>query len=358
MSNLSSKIKVNELIELMTDYCSASISPSIIEPIMLWGSPGVGKSQAMRQVANNVQTRTGKKVTVTDVRLVNFNPVDLRGIPVPDDKKEVAKWLKPQIFQMDESNDVINILVLDEISAASPNVQASAYQITLDRKLGEHSIPDNCFIMCAGNRVTDKSVAFKMPKALENRLVHLDVIVDYDEWKKWALPKGFDKRIMGFLNWKEGADLDKFDPNNDEHAFCTPRTWEKVNNILSVLPLEKAMSLVSGTIGDSTAHEFYTYTRLYGELPSMDLILSGKCDKVPTKPDVCFALVSALVCQAMKSDDKQLTNILEYGYKLRDEFKILLVKDLIKSSKDMFFRIINHPKFEQFTEDNMDLLKD
>jgi len=358
MANISSKIRVNELINLMADYCTSATSPKDVEPIMLWGSPGVGKSQAMKQVGETLEKRLGKKVKVTDIRLVNYSPVDLRGIPVPNDDKTLAIWLKPLVFQMDDSPDVINILILDEISAAAPSIQASAYQIVLDRRLGEHLIPDNCLIMCAGNRVTDKSVAYKMSKALGNRLVHLDVSVDFDDWKTWALPRGFDSRIMGFLNWRQGADLHKFDPSNDENSFCTPRTWEKVNSILSVLDLERAMSLISGTIGDSTAHEFYTYTRLYGELPNMETILAGKCTKVPTKPDVSFALVSALVCQALKSNDVQLTNILEYSFKLKDEFKILLLKDLIKSSKDMLLKIVNHPKFEKFTEENMDLLRD
>ena len=358
MANISSKIKVNELINLMANYCISAPFAKYVQPIMLWGSPGVGKSQAMKQVGELIAKKLGKKVNVIDIRLVNFSPVDLRGIPVPNEDKTEAVWLKPSVFQMDESPDVVNILILDEISAAAPSVQASAYQIVLDRRLGEHLIPDNCLIMCAGNRITDKSVAYKMPKALENRLIHLDVSVDFDDWKTWALPRGFDSRIIGFLNWRQGADLDKFDPSNDEHAFCTPRTWEKVNSILSVLDLDTAMSLISGTIGDSTSHEFYTYTRLYGELPNMESILAGKCTKVPTKPDVSFALVSALVCQALKSNDVQLANILEYSFKLKDEFKILLLKDLIKSSKDMLIKIVNHPKFEKFTEDNMDLLRD
>ena len=94
MSNtiMGNKLKPNEFISLMIDYVSASKIKDII-PIMLWGSPGVGKSQAMRQVGSNIEELTAgrgtpKKVIVTDVRLLLFNPVDLRGIPVADDKKQ------------------------------------------------------------------------------------------------------------------------------------------------------------------------------------------------------------------------------------------------------------------------------
>ena len=130
--------------------------------VMLWGPPGVGKSQGIRQVAKNIAEQTGKKVEITDVRLLLFNPVDLRGIPTANEDKTLAVWLKPKIFQMDDSTDVVNILFLDEISAAPQSVQAAAYQITLDRTVGEHTLPDNCIVMAAGNRVTDRSVAYAM----------------------------------------------------------------------------------------------------------------------------------------------------------------------------------------------------
>ena len=129
--------------------------------VMLWGPPGIGKSQGVREIAGNIQAKTGKKVSITDVRLLLFNPVDLRGIPTTNADKTLSVWLKPQIFQMDESEDVINILFLDEITAAPQSVQAAAYQITLDRVIGEHKLPENCIVIAAGNRVTDKSVAYR-----------------------------------------------------------------------------------------------------------------------------------------------------------------------------------------------------
>lgn len=120
--------------------------------VMLWGPPGIGKSQGVREIAGNIQAKTGKKVSITDVRLLLFNPVDLRGIPTTNADKTLSVWLKPQIFQMDESEDVINILFLDEITAAPQSVQAAAYQITLDRVIGEHSkVPPRSFCCDGGS---------------------------------------------------------------------------------------------------------------------------------------------------------------------------------------------------------------
>jgi hypothetical protein len=344
---VSNKLKVNELIDLMVNYVSAVKTPSQVNPIMLWGSPGVGKSQAMKQVGELLEEKLKKHVVVTDVRLLLFNPVDLRGIPVANDDKTLAVWLKPQIFQMDTNPDILNILILDEISAAPPSVQAAAYQIVLDRQIGEHKIPDNCLILCAGNQVTDKSVAYKMPKALANRLSHIEIQVDLDDWKKWAIPKEVDERIVGYLNFQNGKLYD-FQPNSDDNAFPTPRSWEKVDNVLKFLKLDQAMPIISGHIGEATAFDFLTYTKVYSELPDIDLIIAGKCKEVKKRPDINFAVVSSLVSRSVKADDKQLDNIMEYGLLLESEFAVLLFKDLVKSVKELGPRMAKSPAFLKF----------
>lgn len=132
MTNIPS-MNVGKMVEkLSSAYCAIiqnNYPIKTMPSVMLWGPPGVGKSQAVRQIAKEIGEKTGKTVNVTDVRLLLFNPIDLRGIPTANADKTLAVWLKPQIFQMDASDDIVNILFLDEISAAPQSVQAAAYQI-------------------------------------------------------------------------------------------------------------------------------------------------------------------------------------------------------------------------------------
>lgn len=147
-------VSVGKLVDLLTEaYCSVmerGLAVRTVPSVMLWGPPGVGKSQAVRQLATRIAAHTGRRTAVTEVRLLLFNPIDLRGIPTANADKTLAVWLKPQIFQMDESPDVVNILFLDEITSAPQSVQAAAYQITLDRAVGEHCLPENCIVIAAG----------------------------------------------------------------------------------------------------------------------------------------------------------------------------------------------------------------
>jgi replication-associated recombination protein RarA len=121
---------VNTLTEAYCSVIKKGMSPKVLPSVMLWGPPGVGKSQGIRQIAKQIEKDTKKKVVVTDVRLLLFNPIDLRGIPTANEDKTLAIWLKPQIFQMDESDDVVNLLFLDEISSAPQSVQAKSSRLS------------------------------------------------------------------------------------------------------------------------------------------------------------------------------------------------------------------------------------
>lgn len=293
--------------------------------VMLWGAPGVGKSQGVRQVAKTIEEKTGKRVIVTDVRLLLFNPVDLRGIPTANADKTLAVWLKPKIFQMDESEDVVNILFLDEISAASPSVQAAAYQITLDRTVGEHRLPDNCIVIAAGNRVTDQSVAYAMPKALANRLLHIDVKADCTAWRRWALNTGIHHAVVGFLTQNPSLLVDdtKEDVGN---AFASPRSWEMVSNMLNDVSddVAKVFPLIKGCIGWNAAYLFRTWAEVYAKIPAPQDICKGTEWGIPVRAEGLYAVVSSLVAYLRQHyTDEDIDNAIAYVRRFRkEEFQI------------------------------------
>ena len=324
---------------------------STMPSVMLWGPPGVGKSQAVRQMAAAISENTGKRTVVTDVRLLLFNPIDLRGIPTANEDKTLAVWLKPKIFQMDESKNVINILFLDEISAAPQSVQAAAYQITLDRTVGEHRLPDNCIVIAAGNRVTDKSVAAKMPKALANRLLHLEMAVDFESWKTWAVKNDVNPKVVGFLSFRSDR-LMAFDPATDDRAFPTPRSWEMVSNVLNHVngSIKETFPLIAGLIGNGVAAELLQWEKVYAQLPSIPDIFAGKSCKVPTSPDALYALCASMVSYAKAHKDvmKQITNSIRYADRMPPDFSVLLMKDYMSLEKGYKHKLAKIPEFNKW----------
>ncbi len=327
-------LSIDRTVELLsTSYLSLigeNISPAEFPSVMLWGPPGVGKSQAVRQIAKEIEKNSGKRAVVTDVRLLLFNPIDLRGIPVANEDKTLAVWLKPKIFQMDPSDEVVNILFLDEISAAPQSVQAAAYQITLDRVVGEHRLPDNCIVIAAGNRVTDRSVSFKMPKALANRLLHIEIEGSFESWRNWAVKSGINENVLGFLSYRSDR-LFGFDATSEDLAFPTPRSWEMVSRILNDVQNNPArmQPLIAGLIGSGLAVEFRTWCATHKDLPAMEDVFSGKTTAVPKKPDAMYALVSAMTVFAArhKFDGVLIGNSLAYAKGLPADFAELLIRN-------------------------------
>lgn len=349
------QMNVNRLVEeLSLAYCNiitAGHPIKLFPSVMLWGPPGVGKSQAVRQLGEKIRNSTGKKVTVTDVRLLLFNPIDLRGIPTANADKTLAIWLKPQIFQMDPGDDTVNILFLDEISAAPQSVQAAAYQITLDRVVGEHKLPENCIVIAAGNRTTDKSVAFKMPKALANRLLHIEVEGSFKSWKEWAIRSGINDKVVGFLSFQQ-QHLMAFDSASDDLAFATPRAWEMVSNLLNYVDsdVDKMYSLISGIIGTGLAVEFMTWAKVYEDLPVIEDIFDGKDPKVPTETDAMYALCSAMTAYAREHRDEmqRITNSIRYADRLPPDFSTLLLKDYMYIEDGYRAKLLGIPEFAKW----------
>ena len=346
---------VENLREAFVKIINDNLPVNVLPSFMLWGPPGVGKSQGVRQLAADIKSETGKTVYVTDARLLLFNPIDLRGIPTSNEDKTLAVWLKPKIFNMDESSDVVNILFLDEISAAPPSVQAAAYQITLDRTVGEHKLPDNCIVIAAGNRVTDKSVAFKMPKALANRLCHFEIEGDFKSWKKWAIDKGINEKVVGFLTFRP-SDLMKFNSANDDLAFTTPRSWEMVSNILNYVSddIKKSYTLIAGCIGVGAAIEFRTWCNIYDKLPDIKEIFDGKCTQVPQQTDVMYAVISSMVSYAAKHKDEldKIANSILYAQKLPPDFATILLKDYMVLEPDYQNKLLTIPAFSSWLSKN------
>ena len=354
---------VEKLVEVLSESYSTVISKGLpvrtIPSVMLWGPPGIGKSQAVREIATEIKESTGKEVRVTDVRLLLFNPIDLRGIPTSNADKTLAIWLKPQIFQMDPSEDIVNILFLDEISAAPQSVQAAAYQITLDRVVGEHRLPDNCIVIAAGNRTTDKSVAYKMPKALANRLLHIEVEGGLKQWKQWAIRSGISPKVFGFLSFRQEY-LMGFDSSSDDLAFPTPRAWEMVSNLLNGISddIDKMYPMIAGVVGTGVAVEFRTWNHIYKNLPSIEDIFDGKNPKVPTNTDAMYALISSMTAYARehKTELNRIANSIRYAQKLSPDFSAVLLKDYLYIEKDYKEILLGIPEFSKWLAEKGSLM--
>lgn len=309
------------------------------QPAFIWGPPGVGKSQIVRQVAKQLEYE------LTDIRAVLLDPVDLRGLPRIADNG-TASWCPPAFLP----NSGRGILFLDELNAAPPLVQAACYQLILDRKIGEYELPEDWVIIAAGNRESDKAVTHRMPSALANRFVHLDFEVNAADWLVWAENNHIAEELRSFIKFRPNL-LHDFDATRNEKAFPSPRSWEFVSGIIkSCPPHEVENSLIQGTVGEGAAAEFSGFSKIYRNLPDPDTVLrSPEQVDIPQDPATTYALCESI---AAKAAPEVADKIMTFASRLAPEFAILLVRNAVKKDRS----IVETTGFSDWATANSDIL--
>jgi len=308
----------------LSDSLSALVGQKV--PTFLWGAPGIGKSSIVKQIAEQ------KGVGFVDLRLALMDPTDLKGIPFYDKESYSALWAPPAFLPRAGEG----ILFLDELNSAPPSVQSSAYQLILDRRVGEYELPDGWAIVAAGNREGDRGVTYRMPAPLANRFVHYELDVSVADWRDWAYKSGLNENIIAYISYKN-EHLFTFDAKSDVKSFATPRSWEYVANILnSGIRESLLLESVSGTVGRDVAVSFLSFLKVASRLPSIENIVTAKEYEYSDEVDVLYALSSGLVSAYLKEPDADtLENILAYTLEMKSEFAVMIVQDLQRNGIDM-----------------------
>ena len=275
-------------------------------PLFLWGPPGIGKSELVADIAEELGGY------MIDLRLGQMEPTDIRGIPFYN--KEVGKmdWAEPIDLPDEElaSQYPIVILFMDEMNSAAPSVQAAAYQLILNRRIGKYKLPDNVVMVAAGNRESDKGVTYRMPTPLANRFIHQEMKVDFASWQDWAVTHNIHKDIIGYLGSNK-QDLYDFDPKSSSRAFATPRSWSFVSEILSDDDgdEETITNLISGTIGEGLAIKFNGHRKVSGRMPKPEDILSGKVTTLDVKEvSAMYSLVISMCYELKDAVEKKVSD--------------------------------------------------
>ncbi len=314
----------------------------IQQAVFLWGSPGIGKSQIISQVAKE------KNYKLIDIRAVLLDPVDLRGLPrITQDGQ--ASWCPPS-FLPKEDNKEKGIIFLDELNAAPPLVQAACYQLVLDRCIGEYVLPSGWTVVAAGNNEKDRAVTHRMPTALANRMIHIDMQTSLDDWLIWAEKSSIRKEIIAFLRFRPKL-LHDFDPQSASKAFASPRSWEFVSRILDSKPDESVeYELFQGTVGMSAATEFIGFLKIWRDLPTVQSIISSpETINVPSEPATLYALSEAL---GAKTNKENIEKIVTYALRMPVEFSVLLLRTAVCQDESL----VQEPAFLSWAQKNSHVL--
>ena len=299
-------------------------------PAMIWGGPGIGKSEIPEQVAREMG------VPLIDFRANLFDPVDVRGIPYIKQLKETGKrftsWAVPDVFPIAERDGERGILCIDDLPIAPPATQNAFLQLLLNRRIGDYKLPDGWQIVCAGNRLTDSAAVYQMPSPVRNRLAHYELEPTLDDWCTWAYQNNIEPDVISFIQYRPNL-LSAFDA--DQYAFPTPRAWSMVSRKIkrSNTDEERLFFGVSSLVGDGPAGEFIAFREIANKLPDIDqLIKDPSLYKKDDNPALLYALSTAV---ATRAEDALMENIMKLNKKLPVEFQVILIKGCLAKDRQL-----------------------
>ena len=303
--------------------------------LFIWGTTGIGKSDTVKVIAKEIAKDKGleynedtsklndkKKFSLIDVRISQLDISDLRGLPKIDE--DTTKWLPPNWLPKDSSG----ILFFDELNLSVPAIQSSAYQLILDRKLGDYVLPEGWTIISAGNRIEDRANVFEMSRPLQNRFLHIELeIPSIDNWIEWGIDHNIDTRIATFLKFKPSL-LFKMDTQSKDRAFPTPRSWHFCSRLIGDVnskEMERVDLLVSSSVGEASGLEFVSWLKLKEKINIKEILGNPLKAKLPESTEMIYSMVSG-VLEYYKKEREQIRPIVQLATRLKPEFSVMMLK--------------------------------
>ena len=259
------------------------VKVAAVRPVFIWGPPGIGKSAIVEQFAEYIGLPC---VSLLGSQLA---PEDLIGVPQIVDGKSI--FCPPRMIARDEPY----VLFLDELNACTPEVQKAFYSLIHDRRIGEYYMPEGSIVIGAGNRKQDKALARPIASALVNRLIHVELQVNVEQWLEWGRANTIHSSILQYIHARPDQLMSKM--VQDDQPFSTPRSWHMLSDALhkcgSAVTPDLIQVLAAGCLSAQHAGQFSAFARNWLSPYSPEAILGGE-EPIPfdQPEDATFMLAS------------------------------------------------------------------
>lgn len=342
-----------------------NIRHGIKHAVLGLGAPGVGKSQLIGQIGE----KFGYKVI--DLRLAQMSEVEIGGLIYPNEARTKTVWLAPDVLPDEKRDGEKTILLLDEITSCSKRVQVAAYQLILDRRIGQYRLPEGTFVIGLGNREDDDGVYIQLAGPLADRFEIHYIEPDFEGWKfDYALKNGVHPLVISYLTHRPQS-LHTQAVEQGSMTFATPRSWVRVSDILKIDPdVSRAVvrNKIIGNIGENEGRQFIQYCRENKDFISADDFIEGRV-KAKDEMDHILILISAVAdklrflkkaqsMQDLSPEQQALTKkavaaLIELP---RGEYIILALKEIMELNRGIVRNVIlqtdNH-RLSRFIQDNL-----
>jgi len=242
-------------------------------PIFLLGSPGIGKTAIMEQIAQELG------IAVVSYSMTHHTRQSALGLPFITHKNykglefDISEYTMSEIIAsiyevMEQSGIEEGILFLDEINCVSETLAPSMLQFLQYKIFGKHKVPEGWVIVTAGNPPEYNKSVREFDVVTMDRMKLVEVEADYATWKEYALKQGIHNAVTTYLDMKKN-DFYRVETNVGGKSYVTARGWEDLSAMM--LLCEEEGIVVDETLvaqylhNDKIVREFTAYYELYNK---------------------------------------------------------------------------------------------
>lgn len=267
-------------------------------PIMIISSPGCGKSDIVEATTKDL----GYDISI--LHPVVSDPTDAKGLPaIVNNCAEFLPFGELRLM-IDAKRPLV--VFLDDLGQASTAVQASFMQLLLARQINGKKISDHVTFVAATNGRQDGAGVTGILTALINRFrTVVELEIDANDWIQWALQNQVPAELVAYINFKKDM-LSTFDKAKarEMKAFASPRSVKFLGDWINEGIMD--LNVWTGCVGESFAVEFNGFYKIWKEVGTLipQIIMNPSSAKLVEdgKPDIQFAVTSALAYQATKKN--------------------------------------------------------
>jgi hypothetical protein len=231
-------------------------------PFVIWGEPGIGKSAGVvefctamaaakgkiyvnidkedAETLDDIEANPEKYFILADLRTATMDPFDLSGVPDisgSTDKKYLTTK-KQHWIHLATTPGMDGILFFDEVNQAREESQNALYKIFYDRVIFDRKIADNIGIVGAGN-IGSWATNDIMKPGLVRRITPAVLVIQPNEWLKWAESKGINPLVTEFI--RSNPDVyfyQRPESMTDPKAWPNPAGFEALSEYMNEITQE------------------------------------------------------------------------------------------------------------------------
>ena len=299
--------------------------------LLITGAPGIGKTEIVRTVADDLTTGIEGAWTMV-LHPVVSTPTDFSGLGFPSEDRTHAQMLPYGNLHRMLQPTPLGIVIIDDMGQASSAVQAALMQLVQERSINGLEINKNVRFILLTNRKEDKAGVSAVLYPLISRCTCIALEVNADDWLLWAAGAGMPAELIAFMKLRPER-LWEQKKANDISNVASPRNVAEVGRWqLAGVPEPLEYEIFSGRCGEGWAAEYAAFLKTYREMEDPELWLADPGKALPSDISRLYALCSALAYRASK---KNVEAIFKVAMRLDGEFSTFLVFSMLARDKKL-----------------------